>query len=64
MDEKDVRGFMKRDEFEQIIVPILERVKGPMEEALLDAGLLAENIHVVEVVGLGSRVPAIIRIFK
>ena len=64
MDEKDVRGFIKRDEFEQIIVPILERVKGPMEEALLDAGLLAENIHVVEVVSLGSRVPAIIRIFK
>ena len=54
MDEKDVRGFIKRDEF--------ERVKGPLEEALLDVGLLAENIHAIEVVGLSSRVPAIIRI--
>lgn len=62
MDEKDVRGFIKRDEFEQISVPILERVKGPLEEALSDAGLSAENIHAVEVVGSGSRVPAIIRI--
>lgn len=62
MDEKDVRGFIKRDEFEQISAPILERVKGPLEKALLDANLSIENIHTVEVVGSGSRVPAIIRI--
>ena len=62
MDEKDVRGFLKRDEFEQISVPILESVKGPLEEALSDAGLLTENVHAVEVVGSRSRVPAIIRI--
>ncbi|KAJ0960599.1 hypothetical protein J5N97_001524 [Dioscorea zingiberensis] len=62
MDEKDVRGFIKRDEFEQISIPILERVKAPLEKSLLDAGLTVENIHSVEVVGSGSRVPAIIRI--
>ncbi|VVA32734.1 PREDICTED: heat shock [Prunus dulcis] len=62
MEEKDVRGFIKRDEFEQISVPILERVKGPLEKALLDAQLSIDNIHTVEVVGSGSRVPAIIKI--
>lgn len=62
MDEKDVRGFIKRDEFEQISAPILERVKKPLEKALAEAGLAAENIHTVEVVGSGSRVPAIIKI--
>ncbi|KAK6914910.1 Heat shock protein 70 family [Dillenia turbinata] len=62
MDEKDVRGFIKRDEFEQISIPILERVKGPLVKALSEAGLAPENIHAVEVVGSGSRVPAIIRI--
>ncbi|KAG8053154.1 hypothetical protein GUJ93_ZPchr0001g31131 [Zizania palustris] len=62
MDEKDVRGFIKRDEFEQISQPILERVKGPLEKALAEAGLLTEDIHFVEVVGSGSRVPAIIKI--
>ncbi|KAF5205686.1 Heat shock protein [Thalictrum thalictroides] len=62
MEEKDVRGFIKRDEFEKISIPILERVKGPLERALSDAGLTVENIHSVEVVGSGSRVPAIIRI--
>ncbi|CAN6442203.1 unnamed protein product [Victoria cruziana] len=62
MDEKDVRGLIKRDEFEQISTPILERVKGPLERAVHDAGLTVDNIHSVEVVGSGSRVPAIIRI--
>ncbi|KAA8541820.1 hypothetical protein F0562_022972 [Nyssa sinensis] len=62
MDEKDVRGFIKRDEFEQISIPILERVKRPLEKAVSEAGLTIENIHAVEVVGSGSRVPAIIRI--
>ncbi|PIN00401.1 Molecular chaperones HSP105/HSP110/SSE1, HSP70 superfamily [Handroanthus impetiginosus] len=62
MDEKDVRGFIKRDDFEQISIPILERVKKPLEKALAEAGLTIENIHSVEVVGSGSRVPAIIKI--
>lgn len=62
MEETDVRGFIKREDFENISVPILERVKGPLEKALSEAGLRAENIHSVEVVGSGSRVPAIIRI--
>uniref|UniRef100_A0ACD5TQN1 Uncharacterized protein n=1 Tax=Avena sativa TaxID=4498 RepID=A0ACD5TQN1_AVESA len=62
MDEKDVRGFIKRDEFEQISTPVLERVKGPLEKALAEAGLTTESVHFVEVVGSGSRVPAIIRI--
>ncbi|KAK6912093.1 Heat shock protein 70 family [Dillenia turbinata] len=62
MDEKDVRGFIKREEFEQISIPILERVKGPLVKALSEAGLAPENIYAVEVVGSGSRVPAILRI--
>ncbi|KAM7483731.1 hypothetical protein LguiB_008314 [Lonicera macranthoides] len=62
MDEKDVRGFIKRDEFEQISIPILERVKKPLEKAISEAGLTVDNIYSVEVVGSGSRVPAIIRI--
>ncbi|XP_058740542.1 uncharacterized protein LOC131612811 [Vicia villosa] len=62
MDEKDVRGHIKRDDFEQLAPPILERVKGPLEKALAEAGLTVENILMVEVVGSGSRVPAINKI--
>ncbi|OIW11903.1 hypothetical protein TanjilG_18176 [Lupinus angustifolius] len=62
MDEKDVRSFIKRDDFEQLSLPILERVKGPLEKALAEAGLTVEDVHMVEVVGSGSRVPAINKI--
>lgn len=62
MDEKDVRSFIKREEFEQISIPILERVRKPLEKALSEAGLMVENIHSVELVGSGSRVPAMLRI--
>lgn len=62
MEEKDVRGFIKRDEFEQISAPILERVKRPLEKALAETGLSVENVHMVEVVGSSSRIPAIIKI--
>ncbi|CAA7397193.1 unnamed protein product [Spirodela intermedia] len=62
MDEKDVRGIIKREEFEEISVPILERVKSPLQKALVDAGLNVDDIHSVEVVGSGSRVPAILKI--
>ncbi|KAK9060489.1 hypothetical protein SSX86_021193 [Deinandra increscens subsp. villosa] len=62
MDDKDVRGYIKRDEFEQISTPILERVKKPLERALLEAQLTVDDIYAVEVVGSGSRVPAVIKI--
>lgn len=62
MDEKDVRGFMKRDLFEELAAPVLERVKVPVLKALAEAGLSADKINVIEVVGSGSRVPAIMKI--
>ncbi|XP_004506856.1 heat shock 70 kDa protein 15-like [Cicer arietinum] len=62
MDEKDVKGIMKREEFEELSLPILERVKGPLENALAEAGLSVDDVHMVEVVGSGSRVPAINKI--
>ncbi|CAK9185656.1 unnamed protein product [Ilex paraguariensis] len=61
MEEKDVKGFIKREEFEQLSAPLLSRLTEPLEKALLDAQLSIENIHAVEVIGSGSRVPAVIR---
>ncbi|GJT95196.1 heat shock 70 kDa protein 15-like protein [Tanacetum coccineum] len=62
MEDKDVRGFINRDEFEQISAPILERVKKPLEKALAEAQLTVGDIYAVEVVGSGSKVPAVIKI--
>ncbi|KAF3964858.1 hypothetical protein CMV_010901 [Castanea mollissima] len=62
MDEKDVKGFIKRDEFERLSLNLLDRISVPCHKALLDSGLTVEKIHSVELVGSGSRIPAITRI--
>ncbi|KAI3716314.1 hypothetical protein L6452_23564 [Arctium lappa] len=51
IDKKYVRGFMKRDKFEQISTRILERMKKPLEKALLEAKLTFNDIYAVESVG-------------
>nr|GEW16598.1 hypothetical protein [Tanacetum cinerariifolium] len=50
MNDKDVSGFMKRDEFEQITIPVLERVKKPQGKALAEARFIVDDIYVMEVV--------------
>ncbi|KAM2058099.1 hypothetical protein ACFX16_030715 [Malus domestica] len=62
MDEIDVRGFIKREDFEMLASGLLERIGVPCSKALSDAGLTADKIHSVELVGSGSRIPAVARI--
>ncbi|KAK7300084.1 hypothetical protein RJT34_10916 [Clitoria ternatea] len=62
MDEKDVQGFIKREEFENLASGLLERICVPCNKSLADAGLTVEEIHSVELVGSGSRIPAICRL--
>ncbi|RDX64723.1 Heat shock 70 kDa protein 16, partial [Mucuna pruriens] len=62
MDEKDVKGFIKRGEFENLASGLLERIHIPCNKALADAGLTVEKINSVELVGSGSRIPAITKV--
>lgn len=62
MDEKDVKGFIKREEFERLSSSLLERVLMPCKKALANAGLGVDWIHSVELIGSGSRIPVITRI--
>ncbi|XP_021719698.1 heat shock 70 kDa protein 16-like [Chenopodium quinoa] len=62
MDEKDVKGFITRDEFEKFSSNLLEGMAEPCKKALMDAGVAAEKIQSVELVGSGSRIPAISRV--
>lgn len=59
MDDKDVRSVLKRDEFEELIQPLLNRVTVPLEQALAEAKLKVEDIDAIEMVGGTTRVPAI-----
>ena len=59
MDDIDAASQLKREEFEALIAPLLERVTKPLEEALAQSGLTKDQVHSVEMVGGSSRVPAL-----
>ncbi|KAH0451688.1 hypothetical protein IEQ34_018987 [Dendrobium chrysotoxum] len=64
MEEKDVKGFIKREDFEKLSSGLLERVLEPCKKAVFEAGLQVDRIQSVELVGSGSRIPAISRILS
>lgn len=59
MEDIDAASSLKREDFEQLISPLLEKVTKPLELALAQAGLSKDEIHSVEMVGGSSRVPAL-----
>jgi len=59
MDDVDVKGFMKREELEELMKPLLDRVTVPLEQALADAKLTKEDIDTIEMVGGCTRVPSL-----
>lgn len=59
MDDIDVRTIVKREEMEEMVRPLLERIPGPLEQALAEAKLKPEDIDSVEMVGGCTRVPII-----
>lgn len=59
MNDIDVQAMVTRQEFEELIEPLLSKTHVVLEQALADAKLTKEDIEIIEVVGGGSRVPAI-----
>ena len=55
---------LTRSKFEEIIKPLLDRVKGPVEAAIKDAKLSKNEIDEVILVGGSTRVPAVKEIVK
>lgn len=59
MNDIDASAMITRQEFEAMIEPLLARTKLPLEQALAQAKLTKDDIDIIEVVGGGSRVPAL-----
>lgn len=59
MNDIDVQAMITRQEFEALIEPLLSKTHVVLEQALAEAKLTKEDIEIIEVVGGGSRVPAI-----
>jgi heat shock protein len=59
MNDVDVSSSLTREELEEYVQPLLARVHVPIESALKDAGLSAEDIDSIEVIGGCTRVPSL-----
>ena len=55
---------MKREEFERLIAPVVERTMGPVKQALADAHMKPERMEEVVLVGGSTRVPLVRRIVE
>jgi len=58
-----LRGIA-REQFEQLIQPIIDRTVGPCKQALKDAGLKPEQIDEVVLVGGSTRIPKVRALVK
>ncbi|KAF7583165.1 hypothetical protein FOB63_001383 [Clavispora lusitaniae] len=59
MNDVDVSSSLTREELEEYVKPLLERVHVPIEIALKDAGITTEDIDSIEVIGGCTRVPSL-----
>jgi molecular chaperone DnaK len=61
---KHLQKNLTRAKFEQMVSDLLERSKDPCKKALSDAGLTADQIDEVILVGGSTRIPAVQKIVK
>lgn len=61
---KHLQYTLNRATFEKMTADLVEKTKGPCKQALKDAGLTANDIDEVILVGGSSRMPAVQRIVK
>lgn len=59
MNDVDVSSSLTREELEEFVQPLLQRIDVPIVTALKDAGLTAADIDSVEVIGGCTRVPSL-----
>ncbi len=61
---KHLQYSLTRSKFEQMISDLIDRTKGPCESALKDAGVTADQVDEIILVGGSTRIPAVQRSVK
>ena len=59
MNDVDASSKLTRDQMEDFISHVLDRIPGPLHRALADSGLTIDQIDAIELVGGSTRVPSI-----
>jgi len=63
-EPKHLEMDLTRAEMERVVRPVIERCRGPVEQALSDAGLKPQNVDRVVFVGGPTRMPAVRTFFE
>eukprot|EP00445_Apocalathium_hangoei_P013992 CAMPEP_0203879394 /NCGR_PEP_ID=MMETSP0359-20131031/23879_1 /ASSEMBLY_ACC=CAM_ASM_000338 /TAXON_ID=268821 /ORGANISM="Scrippsiella Hangoei, Strain SHTV-5" /LENGTH=752 /DNA_ID=CAMNT_0050798817 /DNA_START=78 /DNA_END=2336 /DNA_ORIENTATION=- len=58
-DEGDLKVELNRGQFEEVIKPNMDALVALVQRALTEAGVTAEEVHSVELVGGGMRIPRV-----
>ncbi|XP_050731958.1 hypoxia up-regulated protein 1-like [Eriocheir sinensis] len=64
LDEEDFKLHIKREEFEEMCADIFERVRAPVDAALISAGMDISTIDQFIIVGGATRIPRIQQILQ
>ncbi|KAH3902245.1 probable Heat shock protein homolog SSE1 [Saccharomycodes ludwigii] len=59
MNDVDVSSQLTREELEELVKPLLQRVTKPIDLVLAQAGLTKDDIDVVEIIGGTTRIPVL-----
>ena len=59
MNDIDASSRLNREDYEQLIAAVLDRIPSPIEQALADSGLSIDQIDAIELVGGCTRIPAV-----
>ncbi|TFK95607.1 heat shock protein 70 [Pterulicium gracile] len=59
MNDVDASSKLTREELEELIAPVLDRIPAPLQRALADSGIPLEEIDAIELVGGSTRIPAV-----
>jgi molecular chaperone DnaK (HSP70) len=62
IEDYDLSWSISRTEFEEIIKPNLSNLETLMKECIHDSGLKTSQIHSLEMMGCGTRIPIIMDI--
>ncbi|KAJ2357943.1 adenyl-nucleotide exchange factor sse1 [Coemansia sp. RSA 2618] len=59
MNDVDASAMYSRDEFVELIEPLLKGLEAPIQKAIADANIPADEIHSIELIGGSIRIPAV-----
>ncbi len=57
LEDEDMYRALNREEFEEMIMPNVEKLRAIMEQTLKESGLKPSEIHSIEMIGEGTRIP-------